>query len=52
MIPMNPPISTVELTGEEFVAMLEENLKRWGQVSTACMVRRPQRLRLESTANH
>ncbi|MDX9840297.1 MAG: 5'-nucleotidase C-terminal domain-containing protein [Desulfobulbus sp.] len=28
MIPMNPPlISTVELTGEELVAMLEENLK-------------------------
>jgi len=28
MIPMNPPISTVELTGEEVVAMLEENLER------------------------
>ena len=28
MIPMNPPISTVELTGEEMVAMLEENLER------------------------
>jgi 2',3'-cyclic-nucleotide 2'-phosphodiesterase (5'-nucleotidase family) len=28
MIPMNPPISTVELTGEEIVAMLEENLER------------------------
>ena len=27
-IPMNPPISTVELTGEEIVAMLEENLER------------------------
>jgi S-sulfosulfanyl-L-cysteine sulfohydrolase len=25
---MNPPISTVELTGEEIVAMLEENLER------------------------
>ena len=25
---MNPPISTVELTGEEVVAMLEENLER------------------------
>ena len=28
MIPMNPPISTVELRGEEIVAMLEENLER------------------------
>ena len=28
MIPMNPPILTVELTGEEIVAMLEENLER------------------------
>lgn len=28
MIPMNPPISTLELTGEEIVAMLEENLER------------------------
>jgi 2',3'-cyclic-nucleotide 2'-phosphodiesterase (5'-nucleotidase family) len=28
MIPMNPPISTAELTGEEIVAMLEENLER------------------------
>jgi 2',3'-cyclic-nucleotide 2'-phosphodiesterase (5'-nucleotidase family) len=28
IIPMNPPISTVELTGEEVVAMLEENLER------------------------
>lgn len=28
MIPMNPPISTVDLTGEEIVAMLEENLER------------------------
>jgi 2',3'-cyclic-nucleotide 2'-phosphodiesterase (5'-nucleotidase family) len=28
MIPMNPPISTVEITGEEIVAMLEENLER------------------------
>ena len=28
MIPMNPPISTVELTGEEIVTMLEENLGR------------------------
>ena len=27
MIPMNPPVSTVELTGEEMVAMLEENLE-------------------------
>lgn len=25
---MNPPISTVELTGEEIVSMLEENLER------------------------
>lgn len=28
IIPMNPPISTVELTGEDIVAMLEENLER------------------------
>ena len=28
MIPMTPPISTVELTGKEIVAMLEENLER------------------------
>jgi len=28
MVPMNPPISTVELTGEELIAMLEENLER------------------------
>jgi 2',3'-cyclic-nucleotide 2'-phosphodiesterase (5'-nucleotidase family) len=28
MIPMNPPLSTVELMGEEMVAMLEENLER------------------------
>lgn len=28
IIPMNPPVSTVELTGEEIVAMLEENLER------------------------
>ena len=28
MIPMNPPISTVELSGEEIVVMLEENLER------------------------
>ena len=28
MTPMNPPVSTVELTGEEIVAMLEENLER------------------------
>ncbi len=28
IIPMNPPISTVELTGDEIVAMLEENLER------------------------
>jgi len=28
MIPMNPPISTIELTGEEIVTMLEENLER------------------------
>ena len=28
IIPMNPPISTVELSGEEIVAMLEENLER------------------------
>lgn len=28
MVPMDPPISTVELTGREIVAMLEENLER------------------------
>jgi S-sulfosulfanyl-L-cysteine sulfohydrolase len=28
MIPMNPPVSTVELTGEEIIAMLEDNLER------------------------
>ncbi len=28
IIPMNPPISTVELMGEEVIAMLEENLER------------------------
>jgi 2',3'-cyclic-nucleotide 2'-phosphodiesterase (5'-nucleotidase family) len=28
MIPMNPQISTVELTGEEIASMLEENLER------------------------
>jgi len=28
MIPMNPPISTVDLTGKEIVALLEENLER------------------------
>ncbi len=28
MIPMNPPVSTVELTGEELRTMLEENLER------------------------
>ncbi|HSM24821.1 MAG TPA: bifunctional metallophosphatase/5'-nucleotidase [Anaerolineaceae bacterium] len=28
IIPMNPPISTVELTGEEIVTMMEENLER------------------------
>jgi sulfur-oxidizing protein SoxB len=28
IIPMNPPISTVELTGEEILNMLEENLER------------------------
>ncbi len=28
IVPMNPPISTVELTGEEIIAMLEENLER------------------------
>jgi len=28
MIPMNPPINTVQLTGEELVTMLEENLQR------------------------
>jgi len=28
IIPMNPPVSTVELTGGEIRAMLEENLER------------------------
>jgi len=28
IIPMNPPVSTVELTGEELAMMLEENLER------------------------
>jgi sulfur-oxidizing protein SoxB len=28
MIPMDPPLSTVDLTGAEIVAMLEENLER------------------------
>ena len=28
IIPMNPPVSTVELTGEELKEMLEENLER------------------------
>jgi sulfur-oxidizing protein SoxB len=28
MVPMNPPISTVELTGEEILMMLEENLEQ------------------------
>ena len=28
MIPVNPPVSTVEITGEELRAMLEENLER------------------------
>ena len=28
IIPMNPPVSTVELTGDEIKAMLEENLER------------------------
>ncbi|MHB8168034.1 MAG: bifunctional metallophosphatase/5'-nucleotidase [Thermoleophilia bacterium] len=28
IIPMNPPVSTVELTGEEIRTMLEENLER------------------------
>ena len=28
IIPMNPPVSTVELSGEEITAMLEENLER------------------------
>ncbi|MHB8931352.1 MAG: bifunctional metallophosphatase/5'-nucleotidase [Melioribacteraceae bacterium] len=28
IIPMNPPVSMVELTGEEIMAMLEENLER------------------------
>ena len=28
IIPMNPPVSTVEITGKELLAMLEENLER------------------------
>lgn len=28
MIPMNPPVSVVELTGEEIIKMLEQNLER------------------------
>lgn len=28
IIPMNPPVATVEITGEEISAMLEENLER------------------------
>ena len=28
IIPMNPPVSTVELTGEELLVMLDENLER------------------------
>ncbi|MFA7361456.1 MAG: 5'-nucleotidase C-terminal domain-containing protein [Candidatus Kapaibacterium sp.] len=28
IIPMNPPVSTIELTGEEVKSMLEENLER------------------------
>ncbi|HZK12043.1 MAG TPA: 5'-nucleotidase C-terminal domain-containing protein, partial [Atribacterota bacterium] len=28
IIPMNPPVSTIELTGEEIKVMLEENLER------------------------
>jgi 2',3'-cyclic-nucleotide 2'-phosphodiesterase (5'-nucleotidase family) len=28
IIPMNPPIMTIELTGEELTAMLEENMER------------------------
>lgn len=28
IIPMNPPVSTVEMTGEEIINMLEENLER------------------------
>ncbi len=28
MIPMNPPVSTVDLTGQEIIDMLEENLER------------------------
>lgn len=28
IIPMNPPISTIELTGQEIIDMLEENLER------------------------
>jgi sulfur-oxidizing protein SoxB len=28
LVPMNPPVSTVELTGEELLAMIEENLER------------------------
>ena len=27
IVPMNPPVSTVELTGEELLAMIEENLE-------------------------
>ena len=27
MVPMNPPVSTVELTGEEMLALLEENME-------------------------
>jgi hypothetical protein len=52
MIPIKPPISTVELTGDEIVAMLEEYLKRLGQVSTSSIVRRLQRLKLERTTNN
>lgn len=28
LLPMNPPVSTTDLTGEELVAMIEENLER------------------------
>ena len=28
MVPMNPPVSTVELTGEEILLMIEDNLER------------------------
>jgi len=28
IIPMNPPVSTLELTGQELLVMLEENLER------------------------